>query len=99
MILEIATIEVKDGASTDFEAAVRAATPCFQRARGCKGLALRRSVEQPNRYFLVVTWETLEDHTVHFRNSPDFQEWRQLAGPFMAAPPSVEHNTLALTAF
>lgn len=99
MVHEVATIEIKDGASAEFEAAVAAAAPYFQRARGCKGLVLRRSVEHPSRYFLVVTWESVEDHMVHFRNSPEFQEWRRLTGPFMAAPPSVEHTTLALTGF
>ena len=50
------------------------AAPLFQRAKGCRGMELQRSVERPNRYRLFVQWETLENHTVDFRGSADFQE-------------------------
>ena len=94
MVYEIATIEVKEGSEAAFEAAVKEASPYFKTAKGCNGMALHRSVEQPSRYCLVVNWETVEDHMVHFRNSPEFQEWRRLASPHFAAPPSVEHVTV-----
>jgi hypothetical protein len=38
-----------------------------------------------------VTWETVENHTVDFRGSLDFSEWRKLVGHCFAAPPEVEH--------
>jgi heme-degrading monooxygenase HmoA len=91
MILEIAQIDVKPGMEEAFEAGVRNATPIFQRAKGCKGMALQRSIENPARYRLFVRWETLENHTVDFRNSADFQEWRKLVAHCFAAPPEVEH--------
>jgi quinol monooxygenase YgiN len=91
MIVEIAQIDVKLGMEAQFEAGVRKATPVFQRAKGCKGMALQRSQEKPQRYRLFVQWETLENHTVDFRGSPDFQEWRKLVGDCFASPPEVEH--------
>ena len=91
MILEIAQIDVKPGMETQFEAGVRKATPLFQRAKGCKGMTLVRSHEKPQRYRLFVQWETLENHTVDFRSSADFQEWRGLVGGCFASPPEVEH--------
>ena len=91
MILEIAQIDVKPGAEAEFEAGVAKATPLFQRARGCRGMELHRSAEKPSRYRLFVTWETLENHTVDFRGSADFQEWRKLVGHCFASPPEVEH--------
>jgi quinol monooxygenase YgiN len=91
MITEIAQIDVKPGLEADFEAGVKNAAPIFQRAKGCHGMELRRSIENPNRYRLFVTWETVEAHTIGFRNSPDFQEWRKLVGHCFAAPPDVEH--------
>jgi heme-degrading monooxygenase HmoA len=91
MITEIAQIEVKPGMESEFEAAVKKATPIFKRSKGCRGMELRRSIEKPSRYRLLVTWETVEDHTVGFRNSPEFQEWRGLVGHFFASPPEVEH--------
>ena len=91
MITEIAQIEVKPGMESEFEAAVKKATPVFQRSKGCHGMELRRSIEKPSRYRLLVNWETVEDHTVGFRNSPEFQEWRVLVGHCFASPPEVEH--------
>ncbi len=99
MILEIAEIDVKPGMEKDFEAGVRRATPLFKRAKGCKGMALQRSHEKPSRYRLFVQWETLENHTVDFRGSADFQEWRKLAGAYFAAPPDVEHVTEVVKGF
>jgi heme-degrading monooxygenase HmoA len=76
MITEIAQIEVKPGLEAEFEAAVKKAAPIFKRSKGCHGMELRRSIEKPSRYRLFVSWETVEDHTVGFRNSTEFQEWR-----------------------
>ena len=91
MILEIAQIDVKPGLEGEFEAGVAKARVVFGRARGCQGIALRRSLEQPSRYRLFVRWETVENHTVDFRGSADFQEWRKLVGHCFAGSPEVEH--------
>ena len=99
MVYERAVIEVKEGAEAAFEAAVKEAAPYFQKARGCSGLSLQRSVEHPTQYVLVVKWDTVEDHTVHFRGAPEFQEWRRLASPHFASPPQVEHFSEALVCF
>lgn len=99
MILEIAQIEVKAGMEAAFEDGVTKAAPIFQRARGCKGMELQRSLEQPARYRLFVRWQALENHTVDFRGSADFQEWRKLVGHCFERPPEVEHTTLAVHGF
>ena len=99
MITEIAEILVKPGTDQQFEAGVAAAAPLFQRARGCRSMRLERGIEQPDSYRLVVEWETLEDHEVHFRGSDDFGQWRKLVGEFFAAPPRVIHTRAALTGF
>jgi heme-degrading monooxygenase HmoA len=91
MITEIAQIDVKPGMEADFEAGVKNASPLFRRAKGCAGMTLQRSLEKPARYRLFVQWETVENHTVDFRGSADFQEWRKLVGHCFAAPPEVEH--------
>jgi heme-degrading monooxygenase HmoA len=96
MITEIASIEVKPGVESAFEAAVKNALPLFARARGCRGMELSRSIEHPSQYRLFVSWETLENHTVDFRGSPDFQEWRKLVGHYFAGAPQVEHVTQVL---
>lgn len=91
MILEIAQIDVKPGMEAEFESGVSQAAPLFKRAKGCAGMSLHRSHEQPQRYRLFVQWQTLENHTVDFRNSADYQDWRKLVGHCFAAPPEVEH--------
>ncbi|MNV24792.1 Antibiotic biosynthesis monooxygenase [compost metagenome] len=92
MIQEIASIHVREGQEALFEAGVAQAKPLFLRARGCHAMELHRSIEQPQRYTLVVTWETVENHMVDFRESPDFQEWRKLVGGFFVEPPLVHHE-------
>jgi len=91
MFLEIAQIDVKAGLESEFEAGVQKAAPLFKRAKGCGGMLLWRSVEQPARYRLVVQWATVENHTGDFRGSADFADWRKLVGHCFATPPQVEH--------
>jgi heme-degrading monooxygenase HmoA len=99
MILEIAQIDVKPGMEAAFEAGVAQAVPLFRRAKGCLTMELQRSIELPSRYRLFVRWETLENHTVDFRGSEDFQAWRGLVGHCFERPPEVEHTAVALTGF
>jgi len=91
MVLEIAQVDIKPGQEAEFEAGVAKVAPLFKRAKGCKSLSLQRSVEKPSRYRLFIGWDTVENHTVDFRGSADFQEWRKLVGHCFASPPEVEH--------
>ncbi|HHZ08094.1 MAG TPA: antibiotic biosynthesis monooxygenase [Rhizobiales bacterium] len=91
MITEVATVRVKQGSEEDFVAAVRKAADIFRRAEGCLGFGLERCIEDPAEFDVVIRWRALEDHTVGFRGSPLFAEWRALVGPHFAEPPSVKH--------
>ena len=99
MITELADIHIKPGTDADFLAAVAQAAPLFQRARGCTAMRVEKRIEEPDNYVLIVAWNTLEDHEVHFRQSDDFQEWRRLAGGYFARAPQVTHTAAALTGF
>ncbi len=99
MILEIAQIDVKPGSEAAFEAAVTQAVPLFKASEGCISMELQRSHEKPQRYRLMVQWRTLEDHTVKFRGSDAFTQWRALVGPHFASPPEVEHTSVAVKGF
>ena len=92
MYQEIAQIDVKSGTEAVFEQQVAKARPLFLDFPGCHGVNLHRSVEHPSRYRLIVLWATVETHTVDFRNSDAFQQWRALVGDCFAAPPHVEHT-------
>ncbi len=95
MILEIADIRIAPGQQAAFDEAIqRGLSTVISRAKGCKGWKVNKGVESPERYILQIFWETLEDHTVTFRQGPLFTEWRAIVGPFFAAPPVVEHFVL-----
>ena len=64
------------------------------KAKGFRGYKVNQGVESPERYVLMIYWDTLENHTVDFRGGPLFAQWRALVGPFFAAPPAVEHFEL-----
>jgi len=95
MILEIADIRIHADQQTAFDEAIqRGLATVISQAQGYRGFKVNKGVEHPDRYILMIFWETLEDHTVHFRQSPAFADWRAIVGPFFAAPPQVEHFTL-----
>ena len=90
-VFEVAEFDINPGEEAAFERSVGAAVPLFRRAYGFRSLALHRVVEQPSTYRLVVGWETIESHTVDFRNSDDYQAWRRLVGHHFATTPRVVH--------
>jgi heme-degrading monooxygenase HmoA len=95
VILELADIRIQPGQQAAFDEAIqRGLTTVIARAQGFRGWKVNQGIESPERYVLQIFWDTLEDHTVRFRNGPLFAEWRAIVGPFFAAPPVVEHFTL-----
>jgi heme-degrading monooxygenase HmoA len=95
MILEIADIRIPPGKQAEFDAAIlRGLTTVVATAKGFRGYKVNRGVESPERYVLMIYWETLENHTVDFRGGPLFAQWRAIVGPYFAVPPVVEHFEL-----
>ena len=95
MILELADIRIHPGQQAAFDEAIqRGVATVASKARGFRGAKVNRGIENPERYILQIFWDTLEDHTVHFRGGPLFTEWRAIVGPFFAVPPVVEHFDL-----
>ena len=91
MILEVAKLDVKQGLETEFESAFGTATSIISGMRGYLKHELHRCFEQPNRYLLLVHWNSLEDHTVGFRQSPEYDQWKALLHHFYDPFPTVEH--------
>jgi heme-degrading monooxygenase HmoA len=91
MILESALLDVKPGAEAAFQAAMKEARPLIAATPGFRSIAVRRCLETPNRYLLLVEWEKLEDHTVGFRQSARYEKWRALLHHFYDPFPRVEH--------
>ncbi|HEY8358475.1 MAG TPA: antibiotic biosynthesis monooxygenase [Ramlibacter sp.] len=95
MILELADIRIQPGQQAAFEEAIeRGLTTVAAQAKGMRGYKVNKGIESPERYVLQIFWDTLEDHTVGFRQGPLFAQWRAIVGPFFAAPPVVEHFEL-----
>jgi len=95
MILEIADIRVQPGQEAAFEEAIqRALRTVLPKAKGVHGYKVNKCIETPQRFILQIFWETVENHTVDFRQGPLFAEWRGIIGQYFAGPPLVEHFTL-----
>ena len=91
MILELADIRITAGKQAEFDLAIqRGVENVISQAQGFCGYKINKGMESPERYVLMIFWETLENHTVDFRNSPAFAEWRAIVGPYFATPPVVE---------
>ena len=97
MILEAAILNIIPGQESAFEAAFRRAIPILTGMNGYVCHELRRCLEHSNRYILLVHWQTLEDHTIGFRGSPQYQEWKALLHHFYDPFPIVEHYERALS--
>ena len=95
MILELADIRIHPGQNAAFEEAIqRGVATVASTAKGFQGYKVNRGIESPERYILQIFWDTLEDHTVGFRQGPLFVQWRAIVGPFFSVPPTVEHFDL-----
>jgi len=91
MVLEVAILDVKPGQAQEFEAAFGQAQTIISSMKGYVSHQLQKCLEKPNRYILLVNWQTLEDHTKGFRGSAEYQEWRRLLHHFYDPFPEVEH--------
>ncbi|MCW3007001.1 MAG: hypothetical protein JWP17_1627 [Solirubrobacterales bacterium] len=91
MIIERALMAITPGSEADFEAALAKAEDVLAQAKGFHGIRIARGVENPSTYLLLLEWDTVEDHTVGFRESELFAQWRALIGPYFAQAPAVEH--------
>lgn len=91
MVLEIADFTVQPGTEGDFADAVREGVKLVSDSPGFRTARLTHSIETPTRFVLLIEWDTLEAHTVEFRESENFTRWRALVGPFFDGAPRVEH--------
>ena len=91
MVLEVAILDVKSGREQEFESAFAKAQTIISNMPGYLSHQLQKCIENPNRYILLVNWETLEAHTVGFRTSEQYQEWRKLLHHFYDPFPEVQH--------
>ncbi|MDR6121223.1 heme-degrading monooxygenase HmoA [Bacillus sp. SLBN-46] len=91
MILEAVMLQVKQGMEGEYEVAFREASKIISSMKGYISHELQRCMEVKGKYLLLVKWETLDDHTVGFRQSKEYQEWKKQLHHFYDPFPIVEH--------
>ena len=94
MFMEIVQFPVKAGREEEFEAVVAKMMPGLKAIKGFQGFELRRSVETPTKFYLMVRWEKLEDHTVTYAQSELRKEVGAALGAFADGRPAMEHGRL-----
>ena len=96
MILEHAVLPVKPGLAESFVAAFEEAKPLILAQPGCRSLQVLRSIETPDRFVLLVEWDSVEAHEQGFRGSAAYAEWKRLLHRFYEPMPTVEHFTTVI---
>lgn len=96
MILEVAILNVKEGQEKQFERDFMIAGQYISTIKGYIRHSLRKCLEQDNKYILLVDWESLEAHTVGFRESAQYLEWKRLLHDYYDPFPVVEHYELLI---
>ena len=91
MILEHAVLNIKRGQSKAFETAMAKARPLIEATPGFQRMEIRACVESKDRYLLLVWWGSVEAHTEGFRQSAQYQQWRELLHHFYEPFPTVQH--------
>lgn len=92
MIVEIADITIQPGKAGEFAAAIkRGVETVIAHAPGYRNHRILHGIESPERFVLLICWDSVAAHNEGFRKSPAFGEWRAIVGPYFDGPPKVEH--------
>jgi heme-degrading monooxygenase HmoA len=94
MILEIAQFDILIGKEDLFEEASNMAKNVISLSKGFVSIEFQKCIETPTKFLALIKWETLEDHTIGFRESPLFMEWRAILSPFFNSAPIALHYNL-----
>jgi heme-degrading monooxygenase HmoA len=98
VITEHALLPVIAGREDEFVQAMERAKAVIAASPGFVSLRVERCVGRPSCFLLLVEWESLEAHTVGFRGSEAYEEWRALLHHFYDPFPVVEHFEVVVTA-
>jgi len=87
------------GKEVEFEESFGAAKLVISSMPEFRSWRLSRWIEQPNKYLLLLEWDTLEDHTERFRGSPSYQQWQALLRHFYNPFSTVLHFENCVSVF
>nr|WP_153767236.1 antibiotic biosynthesis monooxygenase [Endozoicomonas sp. OPT23] len=89
--MEVAVLDVKNGQKANFERSFYKASRIISSMEGYVSHELQKCIEKSDRYMLLINWQTLENHTEDFRQSAEYQQWKDLLHHFYEPFPKVEH--------
>lgn len=94
MFVERAEIPVQNGMEEEFsEMMTNKGTSILAAAAGCSSAKVGRGVENPDKFILLLEWDTVEAH-IAFTKTAEFADFVTLAKPYFAGPSNVEHFKL-----
>jgi heme-degrading monooxygenase HmoA len=96
MILEIATLRIKEDELISFQKVIPKAIEIISQSKGFVSIEFHQCIEEPSKFQALIKWETLEDHTIGFRTSDLFTHWRAILSPYFAAAPFADHYHLVI---
>jgi heme-degrading monooxygenase HmoA len=91
MTLEITAFLIQPGQKHGFETAFAKAQRLLVSMRGYLSHDLQHSVESDQIYVLLIEWRALEDATLGFRKSNEYERWMALIQGFLLEAPHVQH--------
>jgi heme-degrading monooxygenase HmoA len=91
MVLEVAILYIKAGLEKQFEADFKIAGQYISSIDGYIRHTLQKCVEVDHKYILLVEWQTIDAHTIGFREAAVYKEWKALLHNYYDPFPIVEH--------
>lgn len=91
MVTEIAIFIALPGKEEELGQAIIHGLDVIRQHPECISANVTRCIEQPKRYMVTNIWSSLEAHTVDFRGSPLFPQWRGHLADLFDGTPEVLH--------
>lgn len=90
-VVEVVVFELRNTPASRFGEVVEEAASLLIGAHGYQGHRAGPCLESDTEFVLMIWWASLEDHTVRFRQSAAYAEWRRLIDPHVQRSPWVRH--------
>lgn len=91
MISEVAILNIIEGQQAAFEKDFEIAGQYISSIEGYMKHTLMKCVEKENQYLLLVEWTSVEAHEIGFRQSLQYQKWKELLHHYYNPFPVVQH--------
>lgn len=94
-VVEVVVFNLRDTGAAGFLAVLEEAAALLAGAPGYLGHRMGPCLESGQEFVLMIWWASVEDHTMRFRQSPVYAQWRRLIDPHVHRAPWTRHFQLA----